>query len=216
MYGADDQLKGQVNWLSASNPITYRMNTPSGYTLSGSAVLETDGVAISYEVDSGGERELAALEATTCVKLYRPFTDVFLERTYIHHSGGLQPIASETPERLRKNAEEWLPCRYIAKVGELSQQTPYRVEHDDGVTQYFSSKAADAPFLATESEPRGWTAATLGNHCDSVFTNPARTCHHANPRLENVAGGRAKLNLRLYFVQGSAADAWAAANAGKG
>jgi hypothetical protein len=43
-----------------------------------------------------------------------PFNDVFLERTYVHHADGLELLASETPERLRMKAEEWLPLRYVA------------------------------------------------------------------------------------------------------
>lgn len=211
MYGSDPKLKGQVDWHSSPNQVAYKMTTPSGYVLSGSASVEPDGVAISYEINTGGEDAIAVLEATTCVKLYRPFTDVFLERTYVHHSGGLQLIASETPERLQKNAEEWLPCRYIARVGKDLPQTRYKVEKLDGVTRFFSSRAADTPFLATESQPSGWTAATVGNNCDSVFTNPARTCHHADPRLHNVTGGLAKVNLKVYFIRGSAVDAWAVA-----
>lgn len=209
MYGSDPKLKGPVEWHSLPNQVAYRMTTPSGYVLSGSASIEPDGVAISYEIKTGSENEIEVLEATTCVKLYRPFTDVFLERTYIHHSTGLQLIASETPERMEKNAEEWLPCRYIAGVGNDLAAKPYKVEHLDGVTRYFKSKSADAAFLATESQPSGWTAATYGNNCDSVFTNPARTCQHADPRLHNVTGGRATLNLKVYLIRGSAADAWA-------
>jgi hypothetical protein len=77
MYGSDPKLKGQVEWHSAPNRIAYKMTTPSGYLLSGSASVESDGVAISYDINAAGENEIAVLEAPTCVKLYRPFTDVF-------------------------------------------------------------------------------------------------------------------------------------------
>jgi len=103
--------------LKQGNALSYSMKTPSGFSLNSRATLEKDGVAISHQVTSVSELTWAMVEAPTCVKLYRPFTDVFLERTYVHHPKGLQVIASETPERLAKNAEEWLPCRYTVNCG---------------------------------------------------------------------------------------------------
>lgn len=91
------------------------MKTPSGFTLHSKASLESDGVAITHEVTSTVASNLAVVEAPTCVKLYRPFTDVFLDRTRVHQSRGLELIASETPDRFARNAEEWLPSRYIVR-----------------------------------------------------------------------------------------------------
>ncbi len=214
MYGSDAASQGQVEWSRLKNGLAFSMKTPSGFSMNAKAVLEAGAVAISYEVNSGTGRRLAAVAAPTCVKLYRPFTDVFLDRTYVHHRDGLELIASETPGRLRKNAEEWLPCRYIAQVGKNDAKGAYREERVDGITRYFKSKAADAAFLATESTPAGWTAATFAHNCDSVFTNPARTCHHADPMAKDVAGGRASLRLQVYFIKGSAGDAWRRASSG--
>jgi hypothetical protein len=42
---------------------------------------------------------------------------------------------------MKENAEEWLPCRYIAGVGKNLSTNRYRVERLDGVTRYFKSKA---------------------------------------------------------------------------
>src|SRR5271165_2437284 len=39
-----------------------------------------DGVAIEYHVLNPDNRPYAEVQAITCIKLYRPFTDVFLER----------------------------------------------------------------------------------------------------------------------------------------
>lgn len=208
MYGSDRSLKGHVKWSKLDNALAFSMRTPSGWLLNSRAMLESDGVAISHEIIGPSVRRLAAVTAVTCVKLYRPFTDVFLDRTFIHHKDGLDLIASETPARTGRNAEEWLPCRYIANVGKNNPSGKYRVEVLDGVTRYFKSRSADAAFLATESLPGGWTVATFAHNCDSVFTNPARTCHHADPIAHEVSGGRATLRLKVYVVKGNANDAW--------
>jgi len=117
MYTSDPSLRGEVSWLKQGNALSYSMKTPSGFSLNSRATLEKDGVAISHQVTSVSELTWAMVEAPTCVKLYRPFTDVFLERTYVPHPYGLQVMASETPERLAKNAAEWLPCRYTVNCG---------------------------------------------------------------------------------------------------
>lgn len=206
MYGTDAALKGKVSWTSTTDMLAFKMETPSGFKLNGSAKLSDNGIAVIYEILSGSERQLAAVQAVTCVKLYRPFTDVFLERTLVHDESGLKLIATETPERLTKNAEEWLPCRYICRVG--GGTTAYRVEKLDGVTRYFRSRPADAPFIATGSDPAGWTACTFSQNADSVFTNPARTCHHADPISLSVSDGRASHGVNVLMVHGSPSDAW--------
>jgi hypothetical protein len=208
MYTSDPALQGEVKWASDGNTLSFSMKTPSGFTLNSKASLESDGVAITHEVASNSVSPMAAVQAPTCVKLYRPFTDVFLERTYVHHAEGLELIASETPDRFEKNAEEWLPCRYIARVGKDAPAAKYRVERLDGVTRYFKSRAADAAFVATESQPGGWTVATHAVNCDSVFTNPARTCQHADPFAFSVADGRAILSLKVYVWKGTVKDVW--------
>ena len=206
MYGADASLEGKVSWTSTADMLAFKMETPSGFKLNGSAKLSDNGIAVIYEILSSSERQLAAVQAVTCVKLYRPFTDVFLERTCCHDESGLQPIAAETPERLTKNAEEWLPCRYICRVGRGT--TAYRVEKLDGVTRYFRSRSADAPFIATESDPAGWTACTFSRNADSVFTNPARTCHHSDPISLSVSDGLASHGVNVLMVRGTPSDAW--------
>ena len=216
MYGSDPAFQGQVDWSKRDNVLAFKMKTPSGFLLNSRAALDADGVAITHEVVSDSSRELAAIEAVTCVKLYRPFTDVFLDRTWVHHAEGLDLIASETPDRTSRNAEEWLPCRYIVNVGKNAPKGEHRVERLDGVTRHFKSRPADVAFLATESLPGGWTAATFAKNCDSIFTNPARTCHHADPTARNVSGGKASLGLKVYIVKGSASQAWRHVSAAAG
>jgi hypothetical protein len=208
MYTSDRSLQGEVEWFKDGNTLSFSMKTSSGFTLKSKAALGADGVAITYDVISNSVLQMAELEATTCVKLYRPFIDVFLERTYVHEPEGLDLIASETPERLEKNAEEWLPCRYIARVDKDASRAGYRTQTGGGVTGYFRSRAADAAFLATESQPGGWTVATHSVHCDSVFTNPARTCHHADPRARAITNGRATLRMKVYVARGTPRDIW--------
>jgi len=208
MYTSDESFRGKVQWSRDGDTLAYSMQTPSGFVLNSQASLETDGVSITYEVVSPSPRTLAIVMAPTCVKLYRPFTDVFLERTFVHHPSGLDLIASETPERLSMNAEEWLPIRYIVRVGETAAGAVRRRERLEGITRYTKSRSADVAFIATESQPQGWIAATHGLGCPALFTNPARTCHHADPRVENVAGGKAQLRLKVYMVRGLLEEVW--------
>ncbi|HJZ98701.1 MAG TPA: hypothetical protein VKE70_19465 [Candidatus Solibacter sp.] len=208
MYTSDAATRGTVQWSRTEDTLSYSMQTPSGFVLKAGARLEADGVSITYEVQAPSREPLATVEAPTCVKLYRPFTDVFLERTFVHHPTGLDLIASETPERLSMNAEEWLPIRYIVPVGRDAAGAQGRRERLDGVTRYFKSRAADVAFIATESQPKGWVAATHGLGCPSLFTNPARTCHHADPRVEPAAEGRAQMRLKVYMVRGSLQELW--------
>jgi hypothetical protein len=208
MYTSDPKLRGDVTWSKDRDTLAYSMKTPSGFTLRSKATLEADGVAITHEITSASASNLAVVEAPTCVKLYRPFTDVFLERTYVHHPEGLELIAAETPDRLAKNAEEWLPCRYIIRCEKNAPPPEKLVERLDGVTRYFKSRAADAAFVATESQPSGWIAATHGLDCPALFTNPARTCHHADPEARSVRDGRALLRLKVYMLKGTLNDAW--------
>jgi hypothetical protein len=208
MYGSTPALSGTVEWFAERNSLSYFMKTPSGFTLHTRATLEEDGVAITHEVGSGSTHKVAAIEAPTCVKLYRPFIDVFLERTYVHLPEGLDLIASDRPDRLTQNAEEWLPCRYIARVDKNAPQAAYRTERLEGVVRHFKSKSADAAFLATESASGEWTVATYASNCESVFTNPARTCQHADPHVTSLRDGRATLALKVLVIRGKAKDAW--------
>jgi hypothetical protein len=209
MSSRDPDFRSQVEWVPSSPDLVgFTMTTPSGYVLRSLATLQADGLEIVHEVSHKSVLRHAAIEVVTCVKLYRPFTDVFLERTYVHHADGLELIASETKERMSKNAEEWLPCRYIARVGKNDRPGEYRVEKLDGITRYFKSKPADVAFLGTESTTGNWTAATFARGCDSVFTNPARTCHHVDPEGRGISNGQANLRLKVYLVKGTAQDAW--------
>ena len=209
MYTNEARWKGVPKWSREKNGLSYRMSLPSGVTLNATATLDADGVAIAYEIANPDNLAYAETQAPTCIKLYRPFTDVFLERTYVHHSNGLDLLASETPERLTKNAEEWLPCRYIVRCSAGTAAPAKRMERQpDGITRYYKMRAANAAFLATESNPKGWVAATHSSGSPDVWTNPARTCHHADSGAPLAARSTARLTLKLYLLAGSAEDAW--------
>src|SRR4051812_39353466 len=81
MYTSDRALRGEVKWARDANTLSYSMKTPSGFILNSKASLEENGVTITHEVASNSVSRPMAVQATTCVKLYRPFSDVFLERT---------------------------------------------------------------------------------------------------------------------------------------
>lgn len=209
MYTDDARLKGQVTWSRDGDALRYSMRTPSGFTLAGAAELQPDGLWLSYEIGNPGGDAFVQVQAPTCIKLYRPFTDVFLERTLVHHTSGLDLLASETPERLGKNAEEWLPCRYIVRCAPQTVVPAQRVERQaDGITRYYKLRPADVPFIATVSDPVGWVAATHALDTDSVWTNPARTCHHADSSAALPGKSTAKLVLKFYFVPGGVDAAW--------
>jgi hypothetical protein len=210
MYTNDARFQGRAEWSREDNALAYRMSLPSGVTLSARAALDADGVTIEYEIANPDSEAFAETQAPTCIKLYRPFTDVFLERTWVHHPDGLALLASETPERLSKNAEEWLPCRYIVRCSAEAPTPAKRVERQpDGITRYSKLRAADTSFIATESSPLFWVAATHSLTSPDVWTNPARTCHHADSGAPLPARGSAKLSLKLYVMRGNAQVAWA-------
>jgi hypothetical protein len=210
LYSNEAQFRPQTSWSREASQLVYTMSTPSGVQLRGTAKLEADGVSINYRLENHTGIDFEETQAPTCVRLYRPFTDVFLERTYVHHASGLAPIASETPERLRMNAEEWLPCRYIARCAPPAITAAERIEKTpEHITRYTKVQLADIPFLATESAPGGWVAATHTLECSSVFTNPARTCHHTDPSTPLPAQGGGALEMKFYLLRGSLAGAWA-------
>ena len=69
-------------------------------------------------------------------------------------------------------------------------------------------RRGDAPFIATVSSPNGWVAATHALNADSVWTNPARTCQHADPSAPLPPRSRATLRLKLHLLRGGIEDAW--------
>ena len=94
MYTTDPGLRGQVAWTQSGNRLGFTMTTPSGYIMRSQATLQADGLDIVHEISHKSVRRHAAIEAVTCVKLFRPFTDVFLDRSR----------ASSIASHMRRNA----------------------------------------------------------------------------------------------------------------
>lgn len=209
MYTSESRYMGRATWIRKGDALRYSMELRTGIELAGTATLQSDGLLIEYEIGNPEDTAFVEVQAPTCIKLYRPFTDVFLERTYVHHADGLDLLASETPERLTRNAEEWLPCRYIVRSSQQTVPPQNRIERQaDGITRYHKLRPADAPFIATGSSLPGWVAATHALSGPSVWTNPARTCHHTDVSASWPARSSAKLALKFYLFRGTVEDAW--------
>ena len=84
MYGSDPKLKGQVEWHSLPTQVAYKMTTQQATLYQVQPLSSRTELQSHDEIKTRSENEIAVLEATTCVKLYRPFTDVFWNaRTFI-------------------------------------------------------------------------------------------------------------------------------------
>jgi hypothetical protein len=209
MYGGDRALRPAVQWQRKGQSLVSLLESPENIRIETTATLQDDGIAITHRLHNRGKVDYQEVQAPTCIKLYAPFNDVFLERTYVHHPEGLELLATETPERLQMNAEEWLPARYIVRCVPPPPSPDQRAQRGaDKITRYQKRRLADAPFMATTSSPAGWVAASHTLATSSMFTNPARTCHHVDPSAPLKPGGTAVLSLKLYLLRGTADDAW--------
>jgi hypothetical protein len=209
MYSETRALRPTARWEKQGNTLSCSITSPAAVRLKTAVSIDDDGISIQHRLENDADVDYEEVQAPSCIKLYRPFNDVFLERTYVHHSNGLELLASETPERLHRNAEEWLPVRYIVRSAPPAASPEMRVERQpDRIVRYTKLKLADAPFMATTSSPPGWVAASHTMKASSVFTNPARTCHHVDPSAELKPRGAAVLSLKLYLVRGTVEDAW--------
>ena len=166
------------------------------------ARLESDGVRYTYKFINNSTVSYSNFQAVTCVKLYSVFSDTLLERTYTHHSNGFDLLASETPQRLTMPVNNWLPCRYL-----VSYSWPVntkRIEKDeDDITRYHKSRKADQPFIATQSHDKKWIAATYTKETGNLWTNPERSCQHADPSITLNAGQTNSLELKTYIIKGT-------------
>lgn len=76
------------------------------------------------------------------------------------------------------------------------------------ILRYTKLRMLYAPFLATTSAPAGWVVASHTFEAPSVFSNPARTCHHVGPADKLKPRGETSLSLKVYVLSGGAEDAW--------
>jgi len=187
-------------WDVDGNALIYETEF-NNIKMTATARLETDGVRFTYEFVNHSTISYQNLQAVTCVKLYSAFSDTLLQRTYVHHQNGFDLLASETPERLSMSLEKWLPCRYL-----VSYNWPVplnRVEKgEDAITRYNKSRKADKPFIATLSYDNKWIAATFTKETGNLWTNPERSCQHADPAIDLKEGQTKSIELKTFIIKG--------------
>ena len=189
-------------WRIEGNSLIYETAFNNNIRMIATARLESDGLRYTYKFINNSTVSYSNLQAVTCVKLYSAFSDTLLERTYVHHSNGFELLASETPQRLTMPLNKWIPCRYL-----VSYNWPVpskRIEKDeDFITRYYKSRKADQPFIATISHDKNWIAATYTKETGNLWTNPERSCQHADPAITLKAGDTNTLELKTYILKGN-------------
>jgi hypothetical protein len=190
------------SWHRTDHTLTYESDLDNAVTLTATVTLEEDGLRYTYKMINHGKRAWQQLQAVTCVKQYSLFADTLLERTYVHYLHGFELLASGTPQRLTMGLQKWLPCRYL--VSYTWPVNPIPVQKDeDGVTRYHVSKKVDRPFLATLSHDHKWLAATYTREMGNLWTNPERSCQHADPAVNLGPGETKTLELKTFIMKGS-------------
>ena len=197
-------------WRQQGRVLEYERDLSGGVHLLARATLEDDGVRFRYELTSTSTTSYDMIYAVTDPRLTGTFHDERLERTYVHHANGFDLLASETPARLTKPLDQWLPARYLAS---FTWPIPaQRVERrDDGITYYTKSRAVDVPFIATRSRDSAWVVASFARAPGNVWSNPELTCQHVDPQTSLAPRGRAILEMKLLVVRGSLDEALARA-----
>jgi hypothetical protein len=201
----DNNIRTLPEWKIDKDTLIYKTTLNKNISLVAKAHLEPDGVRYTYSFVNHSAIGYDNLQAVTCVKLYSEFSDTLLERTYVHHSDGFDLLASETPERLTMPLSKWLPCRYL-----VSYTWPIpekKVEkRDDGIIYYNKSRRVDQPFIATISHDKKWIAATWTKETGNLWTNPERSCQHADPSTLLKPGDAKTLMLKTFLFKGSLDD----------
>ena len=189
-------------WKMENNTLIYETELNGNIKMIARAQLESNGVRYSYKFTNHSNISYQNFQAVTCVKLYSAFSDTLLKRTYVHHTNGFDLLASETPERLTMPLRKWLPCRYL-----VSYNWPIaskRIEKDeDSITRYYKSRRADQPFIATLSHDKNWVAATYTSETGNLWTNPERSCQHADPSISLNTNETKTLRLTTFLYKGT-------------
>ena len=188
-------------WRVEGNSLVYETELEGRVKMIATAHLEANGLRYTYKFINHSNISYQDLQAITCVKLYSLFSDTLLQRTYVHHSNGFDLMASETPERLTMSLQKWLPCRYL--VSYTWPVPSKRIEKDeDSITRYYKSRKTDKPFIATLSQDKAWIAATYTKETGNLWTNPERSCQHADPAATINAGQTKIIELKTFIVKG--------------
>lgn len=197
----NENKRTMPQWKIEENSLVYETELNDQVKMIARANLEPNGVSYSYTITNHSRIGYDNLQAVTCVKLYSAFSDTLLQRTYVHHPDGFELLASETPERLTMPLNKWLPCRYL--VSYTWPVASKRIEKDeDSITRYYKSKKADKPFIATFSHDKKWLAATWTKETGNLWTNPERSCQHADPSISSLQPGETKiLQLKTFIIK---------------
>ena len=199
---------GQVGerpiWRRSGRSLEYETKFPGAVHMLARATLEEDGVRFHFRLRNESDMTYDLIWAPIDPRLTSVFHDVRLERTYVHHAGGFDLLASETPNRLTMPLDQWLPARYLASfTWPIPSQ---RVDHRDGITYYNKSRKVDAPFIATLSRDGRWVVASFTRNTGNVWSNPELTCQHVDPQAALSPGKEAILETKILVVRGSLDD----------
>jgi len=187
-------------WHVNGNSISYKTKMDDAVTMIAAVSLEEDGLRYTYKFINHSTQSYLNLQAVTCVKLYSLFSDTLLQRTYVHHTEGFDLLASETPERLTMPLQKWLPCRYLVSYT-WPVNPNYIQKGEDSIIHYNKSRKVDKPFIATISHDGQWIAATYTKETGNLWTNPERTCQHADPYVDLNAGETKSFELRTFIIK---------------
>jgi hypothetical protein len=187
-------------WRKSGKSLEYRRDFGNAIRMLARATLEDDGVRFHYEFTNRSNANYDMIYAVTDPRLTSIFHDVRLERTYVHHPGGFDLLASETPARLTLPLDQWLPARYLAPF--TWPVVEQRVERrDDGITYYNKSRRVDQPLIATVSSDNEWVVASFTHQAGNVWSNPELTCQHVDPQAILPPGQQAILEMKILIMR---------------
>jgi hypothetical protein len=198
------QFGERPSWRRSERSLEYERDLPGGVHMLARATLEEDGVRFRFRMRNQSDLPYDLVLALIDPRLTSEFHDVRLERTYVHHAGGFDLLASETPARLTMPLDRWLPARYLASF--TWPVPPRHIEDRDGITYYNKSRAVDAPFIATLSRDRRWVVASFTRTTGNVWSNPELTCQHVDPQAALSPGEEGTLETKILVVRGSLED----------
>lgn len=194
-----------TKWRQVRESYEYERNLPGAVHLLARATLEEDGVLFHYEFYNQSDILYDMIYAVTCPRLTNLFYDLRMQRTYVHYKDGFELLASEIPIRLDIPLDQWLPCRCLASF--TWPVPPDRVERrEGGITFYNSSRAVDAPLIATRSSNHKWVVASFSREAGNVWSNPELTCQHVDPQTSLSPGQKVTLEIKMLVIRGTLND----------
>jgi len=189
-------------WRQAGNAIEYERDFRGGIHMLARATLEEDGALFHYEFLNGSDVDYAMVTAVTDPRMISILHDVRLERTYVHHAGGFELLASETPQRLTMPLDKWLPARYLASyTWPVPEQLVER--RADGITYYNKSLVVNEPLIATISSDKKWVVMSFTKVTGNVWSNPELTCQHVDPEKPLPPHGKTVIEVKILVFKGT-------------